>query len=216
MTEFWGISIGLIAAVQLISIALLFAFARELGVLFVRLGPIGALPGRQGPSVGATIPMREVVDIFGNTHEIGASGRESLLLVFISTSCSACEQILPGLATLSTNYRGIIRCVALSSTDRTPDDLAFAKKLVKAGVTYVCDAEAWKLELQIGATPYAVLTDENGRVKSKGVVNNLEHLESLMFIETFQVDAAGSSDASTAHEDASDLVSSVVTGTFDR
>jgi methylamine dehydrogenase accessory protein MauD len=73
------------------------ALARQLGVLYERVAPAGALMLGKGPTVGDQAPVISVEDIDGTAREIGAPGPRSTLLFFLSPTCPLCKELLPAL-----------------------------------------------------------------------------------------------------------------------
>src|ERR1700722_12309328 len=90
-----------VAVIQLlITLALavlVFALARQIGVLHERIAPMGAMTSDQGPAVGELAPPLSMVTLAGNRIEIGAPGTaaRSRLLLFVSPSCPVCKKLLP-------------------------------------------------------------------------------------------------------------------------
>jgi hypothetical protein len=62
------------------------------------------------------------------------------------------------------------------------DDLAnreFVKRYGLRDVPFIV-APRWALDNGVTSTPYAVVADADGIVRAKGVVNHLEHLDSVL------------------------------------
>jgi methylamine dehydrogenase accessory protein MauD len=68
--------------------------------------------------------------------------------------------------------------VVLASDGELAEHTRFADKQRLGGFPYVLSQELG-MAYQIGKLPYAVLLDETGKVRAKGLVNSREHLESL-------------------------------------
>jgi len=139
MALFWTIGIIGLLICQALMFILILAFARELGVILVRLGPISARPAPEGPAVGEVVEPIEMVDITGKAHPLRPR-KSNALLVFISPSCPACEELLPGMRTLAKEYRTTgLKVYALSARDPSPEDYAYAAGLTRS-VPYICSA----------------------------------------------------------------------------
>lgn len=182
MEAFWTTGIIVIAITQAIAFVLIIAFARELGIILVRLGPVTARPTPDGPAIGDQIEALELEDLHGRTHHVSAAKSERLL-VFVSPTCPGCEELLPGLRTLGAQFGVTPRVFAISSKERTAEDFAYAKQL-GPHVPYICDPGLHE-RFSIHTSPYAVLLDHDNVVRAKGVTNNLQHLESLFSLETY-------------------------------
>jgi len=68
--------------------------------------------------------------------------------------------------------------IVLASDGELAEHTRFAQKHDLARFPYVLSQELG-LAYQIGKLPYAVLLDDTGTVRAKGLVNTREHLESL-------------------------------------
>src|SRR5262249_37019531 len=74
------------------------ALPRQIGVLYERVAPAGALLQARGPVVGAEAPVIEVEDLRGDVRAVGGTrgdGR-STLLFFLSPTCPVFMRVLPG------------------------------------------------------------------------------------------------------------------------
>jgi methylamine dehydrogenase accessory protein MauD len=101
------------------------------------------------------------------------------MLVFMQPSCSTCSVIAPALRAAARQERGEVEVVLASlSTDQQMND-AFIEAEKLDELTFLASdalAHAYKVTMP----PYAVVVGTDGTVKTKGVVNNREHLESLL------------------------------------
>ena len=186
MEAFWtfGVVVSLVA--NLVFLLVVLSFARELGIILVRIGPAYSKETASGPAVGERLEPFEITDLQGNNHWVSTTKFRHQLLLFLSPACSNCKELLPGLHTLAKDYRDSVQVFAVSSGEQTPEDYENAKRLGPL-VPYVCRAELHSdSEFAIHGTPYAVLLDSSNSVVSKGMVNNLQHLESLLSLEVYK------------------------------
>lgn len=159
--------------------ALVLALLRQIGVLHERIGPAGALVGREGPRVGEAAPVLEVQDWNGRPLRIGgadADGNGSLLL-FVSPTCPVCETLLPLVASVRDAEDPGLR-VWLASDGPREEHEAFVAQHGLARSGYVLSTELG-LAFEVARLPYAVLLDDEGVIRARGLVNSREHLESL-------------------------------------
>lgn len=129
------------------------ALARQIGVLHLRLAPVGALEvDDEGPALGEAPEPRTARGREGAPTLVGGPGPRRLL-AFVSPTCPICEQVLPSLP------------AAAAAGGLVPQ--------------VVSDAE---LESVYGVpgVPFLVVLDELGVVRSKGTVNSLEQVEGLI------------------------------------
>ncbi|KVL19765.1 methylamine dehydrogenase accessory protein MauD [Burkholderia sp. MSMB1826] len=159
--------------------AICLALVRQIGILYERIMPAGALMIDKGPAVGAIAPTFELTDIRGSHVKVGgidASGKATLLF-FLSPTCPVCKKLLPLLPSLQASEATPVNIVLASDGD-ADEHVRFTRKHDLGRFPYVLSQELG-LAYQIGKLPYAVLLDETGTVRAKGLVNTREHLESL-------------------------------------
>ncbi|MFX1764178.1 methylamine dehydrogenase accessory protein MauD [Paraburkholderia sp. A1RI-2L] len=159
--------------------AICLALVRQVGILCERIMPAGALMIDKGPAVGSIAPTFELSDIRGANLKVGGidpSGKATLLF-FLSPTCPVCKKLLPLLPSLQASESTPVNVVLASDGD-FDEHTRFARKHHLERFPYVLSQELG-LAYQIGKLPYAVLLDETGKVRAKGLVNTREHLESL-------------------------------------
>lgn len=158
--------------------AVVVALVRQIGVLYERVAPAGALMVARGPAVGEAAPVLAAETLAGGRHEVGGvrgDGRATLLF-FLSPTCPVCKQLLPAL-------RAIVREEAdvdlvLASDGPRAEHEAFVRREGLAELPYLLSAPLG-VAYEVAKLPYAVLLDGAGVVRAKGLVNTREHLESL-------------------------------------
>lgn len=156
----------------------LFALARQIGVLYERVAPMGALMMDTGPKVGEPSPVFDLTTITGNAVvSIGRARDKSTLLFFLSPTCPVCKKLLPILRSIRSN-EGSWLDVVLTSDGEQPEHLAFIEKAGLQAFPYVLSRDLG-IGYRVAKLPYAVLLDEHGRIVAKGLVNSREQLESL-------------------------------------
>lgn len=178
MTEALMISNVLLWIAVLAALVGLFALARQIGVLYERVAPMGALMMDTGPKVGEASPVFDLPALVGNTRvSIGRPADKSTLLFFLSPTCPVCKKLLPILRSVNRTEQDWLR-VVLTSDGEQPEHLAFYEKADLKEFPYVLSSEPG-IAYRVAKLPYAVLLNEHGRVVAKGLVNSREQLESL-------------------------------------
>ncbi len=178
MTDALVVSNALLWAVVLALLVALLALARQIGILYERIAPMGALMLDSGPEVGEAAPAFELESLTGVRIAVGGTGRaRSQLLFFLSPTCPVCKKLLPILRSTRQSERGWLDIVLASDGDRA-EHLAFYQKAKLADFPYLISTELG-MALKVGRLPYAVLIGEDGRIRAKGLVNSREQLESL-------------------------------------
>jgi methylamine dehydrogenase accessory protein MauD len=165
----WGVVLALLVAV--------IALARQVGILYERVAPMGALTLDSGPAVGAAAPALSLRALDGRAVELGLPSRASTLLFFLSPTCPVCKKLLPILRSIR-DAEGKWLDVVLASDGDLAEHQAFVARQGLADFPYVLSRELG-MEFRVGKLPYAVLVDETGHVRAKGLVNSREQIESL-------------------------------------
>ena len=185
MTDALVVSNLLLWAVVLALLVAVFALARQIGILYERVAPMGALMIDTGPKVGEAAPRLDVPSLHGGSVSIGAAAQHSQLLFFLSPTCPVCKKLLPILKSIASAESSWLRLV-FASDGEAPEHQAFAKRVGLDAFPYLLSTELG-MAFRIGKLPYAVLLDEGGRVRAKGLVNSREQLESLFTAKELNV-----------------------------
>lgn len=171
------ISNVLLWVLMLAVIVALWALARQIGVLYERIAPMGALITDSGPKLGEAAPEFELPALNGAMVAIGGERARSQLLFFLSPTCPVCKKLLPVLKSASTAERDWLD-VVLASDGEATQHLAFYGAAKLTDFPYVLSADLG-MTYRVSRLPYAVLLDERGIIRAKGMINTREHLESL-------------------------------------
>jgi methylamine dehydrogenase accessory protein MauD len=163
--------------VVLALVVIVLALSRQIGVLYERIAPMGALMIDQGPKVGDASPVMTLAAIAGGEVQVGVARARSHLLFFLSPTCPICKKLLPILKSIRTAEKDWLDIVFASDGD-LPEHLAFYRSAGLTDFPYVLSSEL-AIAFRVGKLPYAVLIDETGHVRAKGLINSREHLESL-------------------------------------
>lgn len=153
------------------------ALSRQIGILYERVAPMGALTIDQGPAVGEASPTFELKDLVGRELQIGHGGKHSQLLFFVSPTCPVCKKLLGILKSVAAAESAWLD-VVLASDGEMPEHLAFYRKAGLEDFPYALSTDLG-MKFQISKLPYAVLIDGQGKIRAKGLVNSREQLESL-------------------------------------
>ena len=157
---------------------LVFALTRQVGILFERVAPMGALMTDAGPKIGEASPKFELASLTGaDPVRVGRADGRSMLLFFLSPTCPVCKKLLPVLRSAAKAERGWLDIV-LASDGEQPKHETFVRQQSLDTFPYVLSTELG-MTFRVNRLPYAVLVDGEGVVRSKGLINNREQLESL-------------------------------------
>lgn len=169
-------------------VLMVLALSRQIGVLYERVAPMGALTMDKGPGVGDAAPRFELSDLLGRKQAIGHGGSHSQLVFFLSPTCPVCKKLLPILKSVAITEQAWLKIV-LASDGEMPEHLAFYKQAGLQAFPYVLSTSLG-MSFQISKLPYAVLIDEQGIVRAKGLINSREQLESLFTAKELGVASA--------------------------
>ncbi|MCG3190071.1 MAG: Methylamine utilization protein MauD [Burkholderiaceae bacterium] len=153
------------------------ALSRQIGILYERIAPMGALMMDSGPKVGEAAPVFELRTLSGGTLALGAPGPRSTLVFFLSPTCPVCKKLLPILKSVK-KAEGERLDIVLASDGNASEHEAFRRRAELGAFAYVLSAELG-MRYHVSKLPYAVLIDASGRIRAKGLVNSREQLDSL-------------------------------------
>lgn len=178
MSGIWLVSYIALWLLVIILALVVLSLARLVGQLHRRLGPAGALVTDHGPAIGEH--LGEVIGRAGLEAEgaLRFPQADDSLLVFVSPTCSACVDLLWDLRAFISRHRDL-GVMVISGTPVADRNAAFAKAAEAAGAPLRV-LPALTEAARIGPTPFAVWLDSVGVVRAKGIVNQIEHLDSLL------------------------------------
>lgn len=165
--------------ITVIGLALVcFALARQVGILYERVAPAGALAMNKSIKAGEKAPPVSVFTLTGRALDLAEprNGR-SRLLFFLSPDCPICKTLLPVVRSISRSERSWLDVVFASDGPPDQHKALIAREKLEA-FDYIL-SEPLGRAFGVSKLPYAVLIDEHGVVSAFGLVNSREHLESL-------------------------------------
>ncbi len=153
MSGWWAAAFVVLWILVAVLAVVVVALARQIGVLQLRLAPIGALEvDDEGPPLGEVPEARAARTPEGSSTVVGGPG-SGRLVAFVSDTCPICEQVAPSLPAAA-------RASGLELQVVSDPDL--------------------ELAYRVPGVPFVVVLDELGLVRSKGTVNSLEQVEGLV------------------------------------
>ena len=175
MDGWWAASYVVLWVLVAVLALVVVALARQIGTLHMRLGPQGALEiDTEGPPLGEPAEPFELEDVEGSSVVVGGPGAAQLLL-FVSPGCQLCAQVLPSVDAVAA--AGGMKPLVLADGDRHETLSSYSSRSWDAPLV---PAHLVAENYDIPGTPYAVILDELGVVRSKGTINNLEQMEGLI------------------------------------
>lgn len=179
MNTFLLIAIVVLAGAVAVLFLMVLALAREIGRVQVRLGPLGARMMDTGPKVEQVAPsFRGLTDHQGRTVGVGGHRDKPQLLLFTAPTCSTCKSLLPGLRAMA-KAETDLEVVIISDGTPAEHEQFLAGSGIGSELSYV-DGRDVGIAYQVGTTPYGVILDEHGKIRSKGLCNHMAQVESLL------------------------------------
>lgn len=166
--------------VAVIVLALLvWALSRQVGVLFERVAPMGALVTDAGPAVGEASPTFALRSLTSEAVHVGGAGPLPTLVFFLAPTCPVCKKLIPVLKALLRDEQRDLRIVLASDGNDALTHQRFVREQGLGAFPYVLSSELG-MSYRVSRLPYAVLLDAQGVVAAKGLVNSREQLDSLL------------------------------------
>lgn len=166
----WGLVLTLLVIV--------FALARQIGVLHERVAPVGALMPMNGPKIGERIQTVEATSLTGQTVTVGEPGDNATFIYFLSPGCPVCKSLLPVVLDLA-RQEPDIKLLLASDGETQAIHERYADEHQIDHSQYLL-SQALGMQLGVNKLPFAALIDATGVLRGRGLVNNREHLESLL------------------------------------
>ena len=179
MIETLVIAVAVLWCLVIVLALMVFALARQVGVLHERVAPAGALMPTNGPVVGQQTTAARYLALDRTEVTVGgpaADGRHTLVL-WISPTCPVCKALVPTAVSMARDER--LRLVFASDGDTVEQHQAYVQALGISAYPYVV-SQALGVGYAVAKLPFAALIGADGTLKSKGLVNTREHLESLV------------------------------------
>ena len=165
-----------------------YALTRQIGVLYERVAPAGALMVNQTLQVGDAAPEITSTTLAGDTLRLGnpASGERGQLLFFLAPDCPICKSLLPVLKSMLGSRENNVDIVLASDGDDEQEHRQYVSAHELEDFPYVL-SEILGKSYGVSKLPYAVLIRPDGAIASLGIVNSREHLESLFEAESLGI-----------------------------
>jgi len=156
-----------------------FALIRQIGVLYERVAPAGALAMNQLLEVGQQAPELALQALGNKLVDVGGVPKDgkSQLLFFVAPDCPVCKTLLPAVKSAANSEASWLN-VIFASDGKNYDHPAYVKQQGLEAFPYLV-SELLGKTYGVAKLPYAVLIDEKGNVSSMGIVNSREHIDSL-------------------------------------
>ena len=177
MTMEWLVLSNIILWIGFLAMVLVnLALARQIGVLYERVAPAGALMMNQKLEVGSAAPELSLATLEDEVVDVGKVNGKAQLLFFLSPDCPVCNELTSVLKSAAKAESEWLEVILAS--DGNQDHKAYVRRKSLQDFPYVI-SELLGKTYGVAKLPYAVLIDESGTIASMGIINSREHLESL-------------------------------------
>jgi len=139
---------------------------------------LNSLEGRtsQGPQVGKRLLTARLRGLNGMTFQLEYPLVRPLLILFASTTCEPCRQARHAFSAFAEQHKAILDTL-LVCRGNDQGVAEFAQDLPKS--IWIVPDRHWSLgtRLRVSTTPFALIVDEGGIVRGKGMPATLEAFE---------------------------------------
>lgn len=171
----------------------IYALTRQIGILYERVAPAGALMVNQALKVGDPAPEVKSVALDGSSLTLGGpnlaeAADRGQLLFFLAPDCPICKSLLPILKSMRRSGEVEVDIILASDGDNLEEHRDYVANQQLQDFPYVV-SEVLGKSYGVSKLPYAVLLRADATIASLGIVNSREHLESLFEAEALGVDS---------------------------
>ncbi|CEF57171.1 thioredoxin domain-containing protein [Acetobacter ghanensis] len=166
---------GMLTVLLLAAFGVAYSMMLRLRRLFQEIAPVGALTNARGPQPGDVCPAQPFATLDGQAMVLAGGSRPRLLL-FVSATCPISRKVIP----IARNFCAKEQLELVLAGDDNPVAQAhFAQQTGTPPALFVNDPALGRA-LEVDKLPAAFLLDQQGVLIARGLVNNREHLESLL------------------------------------
>lgn len=126
--------------------------------------------------IGTQAPSFSLLDMDGQTVSLDDFAGESVMLVFSSTTCSACQDIYPSLREFNERHPELAILMISKGSDDENKKLAQQQDF---GFPVIGLQDDVARAYQISTVPFSYLIDGDGIIVGGGFISSLEQLENL-------------------------------------
>jgi methylamine dehydrogenase accessory protein MauD len=179
--ELWIASLVVLWVVVLVVSFLLAGALRQIGIISLRLGTDpGALITQDGIDRGAVAPDIHALDLAsGVTVKLSSLPLRARVIVFLSSTCSTCRELLPHLQEVADTRPGFDFVVVCQGPTGACESMF--RGVESRSLRYWVDESGFAAQsYQVSVTPFAYVIDYTGRVLIRGIVNTWPQLDGLL------------------------------------
>ena len=166
----------------IVLLVVVFALVRQVGILFERIAPAGALGVASRLGAGDAAPAMRLTALGGDAVDLGTSRADGLLtlLLFVAPDCPICKHLLPVAKAVARRHRMRVVYASAGAELQAQEEFVATQGLPRD--SYVV-SDGLGLAFGVAKLPFAAVLSADGRIAALGLVNTREHLESLVEAE---------------------------------
>lgn len=193
----WYLSYFVLWVLVIVQILIVLSLARLVGQLSRRFPPSGAITVDPGPDVGTTLAAAlSGTDLYGEPFDFSFPRPRDLFFYYMSPHCTVCNDLLPAARSFFREIAAQADPVIVMVHGSAEVQRAYLQSHGCAKYQAVPEEEL-PLVWRVAGAPFAVWIGSDGVVKSKGLVDRREHLESLRNAAQSKVPTMASLNAKT-------------------
>lgn len=179
MNGVWLISYLALWLLVIFALVAVLALARQIGLLHRRLSVPSARMESAGPEIGELVPELAARDLLGRKTTLGGARGKQTLLAFVSPRCISCDDLAPALRSVWKSEHRTVEVILVGIGGDEKSNRDFIARHALEDIPFLASNEIGT-QYRVLAPPYALLIDKDHKLLAKGVVNHMEHLESLL------------------------------------
>ncbi|GCE82262.1 thioredoxin domain-containing protein [Komagataeibacter diospyri] len=175
--EILVVSSSICTLVLLMAAWTLWQLLRQVRQMFREIPPVGALIGAAGPQPGDRCPDQAFHTLIPGHDVVLTQGASAgRLVMFVASTCPISRKMIP----IARMFCQREKLDLVFAGDDTPQmQQAFVSSQHIDPASFINDPDLGRI-LEVDKLPSAFLLDGQGHILARGLVNNREHLESLL------------------------------------
>lgn len=180
MTKMLTASIVLLWLVVIVLSILVVVLYRQFGLIYIgsreRIEETGLRVGSQAPDgIALNVEGRD-----GSWRWRLDGGLKATFALMTAPDCSLCADLMPRLNGVAEKWRGVVRLVAIDSSNLQEANWTRQLPPDRAWIHAVDTSGRMHHRLDVQATPFAFVVDANGMVADKGLVNFPSSIDAMI------------------------------------
>lgn len=165
------LAVILLGVLSVLTAVAVVALIRQVGVLHLRIKPVAGVTGVGGPEYGAQMQLA------ASLPELARRPARRFLVGFVSPTCRVCGPVTSALGRVARSAGpDTAVLLVIDAAQGQADEYVRASGV--SSLPYVADTAS--VAANVPGAPWAVVTDEAGRVIVSGGVNTLDNIEEML------------------------------------